>query len=47
LEVRDGRLPKRALALVLEWAVDHREELRENWRLGEKHEPLKRIDPLS
>jgi hypothetical protein len=33
-------------ALVLEWAADHREELRENWLLAEQHEPLNDIDPL-
>ena len=47
LEVRDGELPRRALALVLEWAVEHREDLRENWQLAGRHEPLKRIAPLS
>lgn len=46
LEVRDGALPKRALALVLEWAVEHREELRANWTLAAGHEPLNGIDPL-
>ena len=29
LEVIKGKLPKRALALVLEWAAEHRNELRE------------------
>ena len=31
LEVLRGSLPRRALALVLEWAAAHREELRANW----------------
>ena len=30
LEVIEGYLPKRALALVLEWASDHRSELTED-----------------
>ena len=47
LQVRDGALPRRALALVLEWAVEHREELRENWNVAARHEPLKGIAPLS
>ncbi|MEK6798238.1 MAG: DUF4160 domain-containing protein [Planctomycetota bacterium] len=47
LEVHEGALPRRALALVLEWAVEHREELRENWNLAARHEPLKGIVPLS
>jgi hypothetical protein len=27
-----GRLPRRAMALVLEWAALHREELRTDWQ---------------
>ncbi len=33
LEVLLGVLSRRALALVLEWANDHRAELPENWQL--------------
>jgi len=29
-EIIEGELPRRVLSLVLEWAVLHREELREN-----------------
>ncbi|MCG6656227.1 DUF4160 domain-containing protein [Halomonas campisalis] len=46
LEVMEGRLPKRALAMVLEWAVDHRQELLEDWCLAEQHQPLNKIPPL-
>ncbi len=46
LEIREGSLPKRALALVLEWAVLHREDLRSDWRRAEQHEQLLSIDPL-
>jgi hypothetical protein len=46
LEVIQGRLPRRALALVLEWASEHRAELRENWRVAEAHGNLRRIEPL-
>ena len=46
LELMEGRLPKRALAMVLEWAVEHREELMEDWELAEQHYPLKKIEPL-
>jgi hypothetical protein len=41
-----GSLPRRAMALVLEWASEHREELMENWKLCERMQPLKRIAPL-
>ena len=34
------------MSLVLEWAQQHRRELREDWRLAEVHEPLKNIAPL-
>ena len=33
LEIINGSLPKRALALVLEWASEHRAELMEDWEL--------------
>jgi hypothetical protein len=46
MEVLHGRLPRRALALVLEWAVAHRDELAENWRLADQHMQLKSIEPL-
>lgn len=47
LEVMEGSLPRRALALVLEWAVEHRSELEENWTRVEEHKPLKAIEPLA
>ena len=46
LRLREGRLPRRAKAMVLEWAADHRAELIENWRLAEAHQPLNPISPL-
>jgi hypothetical protein len=30
-KVTDGSIPRRALSLVLEWANDHRNELKNNW----------------
>lgn len=46
LEIVEGELPRRALALVLEWAALHRDELRENWELARAGLPLNPIDPL-
>jgi hypothetical protein len=46
LEVIQGSLPRRALALVLEWATQHRAELLEDWSLCEKKRPLNKISPL-
>lgn len=41
-----GRLPPRALRLVVEWAHLHQAELRENWGRAREHQPLEPIDPL-
>ncbi len=46
LDVLEGRLPSRVLALVLEWATEHKDELRENWRLARQQVPLRSIEPL-
>jgi hypothetical protein len=46
LEVLRGYLPRRALALVLEWAVLHRGELRAEWALAREARPLFAIAPL-
>jgi hypothetical protein len=46
LEFVDGWLPKRAYALVLEWAAHHRSELRANWERARQGGTLERIVPL-
>ncbi len=46
LEVIRGKLPRRALALVLEWAALHRDELMEDWKLCEAKQLPKKIAPL-
>jgi hypothetical protein len=46
LQVTRGSLPRRALALVLEWAVEHRHELLEDWDLCSQLKPPKPIPPL-
>jgi hypothetical protein len=40
LEVLAGGLPRRVRALVLEWAMVCRPELRQNWERAGRHEPL-------
>jgi hypothetical protein len=45
-ELIAGSLPRRALALVAEWATVHGEELFANWERARREEPLKAIDPL-
>ncbi len=46
LGLMDGKLPKRAQAMVIEWAVEHRAELMEDWALAAQHRPLNKIEPL-
>lgn len=42
----EGKFPKRALNLVLEWVELHKKELLEDWELAQKHQALKPIAPL-
>lgn len=44
--VVEGKFPKRALKLVLEWYESHRNELLANWKLAEQRKPLTKIEPL-
>ena len=46
LTVLRGGLPKRALALVREWAKQHRDELMENWERCRRNAYPKKIPPL-
>jgi hypothetical protein len=46
LRILEGRLPSRALGLVVEWASLHQEELMMNWEAARNDRPLKRIQPL-
>jgi len=46
LQILKGELPKRAKALVLEWAEEHRDALIEDWDLARKNQELKEIEPL-
>lgn len=46
LEILEGELPRRALSLSIEWAVLHRNELRQNWQKAREGLPLQAIAPL-
>jgi hypothetical protein len=46
LEVMDGKLPRRALNLVLDWAELHQEELLADWAMCQKHQQPRPIRPL-
>ena len=46
LSILRGSLPRRATALVLEWAALHRQELRADWDRARGGTPLESITPL-
>jgi uncharacterized protein DUF4160 len=46
LSVLRGTLPRRAMALVLEWATEHRDELMEDWNLCSQLQTPRLIEPL-
>lgn len=46
LELLEGDLPKRAKALAIEWAMQHRQELMENWEKARHNIVLDKIEPL-
>ena len=46
LEIVEGELPSRALILVREWAMMHREELGADRRLCRTNSVPEKIDPL-
>jgi hypothetical protein len=46
LGILRGRLPAKAMGLVIEWASLHQDELLAQWERARNHEPLDRIEPL-
>jgi hypothetical protein len=46
LEMIAGDLPVRAIRLVRQWALLHRDELLSNWERAQRQEAVERIDPL-
>jgi len=46
LEVMEGKMSRRALELVLDWAELHQAELMEDWELCRKHVEPRPIEPL-
>ena len=41
-----GHLPRRAMALVSEWAAMHRQKLVDDWERARSEQPLVTIEPL-
>jgi hypothetical protein len=46
LSIIGGRLPPRAMGLVMEWAAQHQAEVQRAWQQAHNKQPLDRIDPL-
>jgi hypothetical protein len=44
--VLKGKLPPRALSLVIEWAQIHQKELMEDWNHAANNKKLQKIPPL-
>jgi hypothetical protein len=47
LAVFSGKLPPRAIGLVIEWATIHQQELLDDWRRAKGQQPMFRIEPLN
>jgi hypothetical protein len=45
-DVITGKFPRCALSAVIEWYIEHKGELLENWQRAEKRQPLQKIGPL-
>ena len=47
MTVLEGRLPPRALGMVMEWAAIHQTELLDAWNGAQQHESPGKIAPLN
>jgi hypothetical protein len=47
LEILAGSLPNRVYKLVVEWALDHKDELKNDWELLRNDTPPQPIKPLT
>lgn len=46
MRLLEGKLPPRVMALVVEWAAKHQDELMADWKLAMEKKPLNPIKPL-
>jgi len=46
ISILRGNLPPRVFGLVAEWALVHRDELQDNWKLVQNETLPNKIDPL-
>ncbi len=47
LRLLEGRIPPRALGLLMEWSSQHQSELLRNWELAKNNQPPEKIAPLA
>ncbi len=47
LGLMEGKLPSKAMSLVVEWAQEHQKELLENWESIKETGDYKKIKPLA
>lgn len=45
--IAQGKMSKRALRMLFEWADRYQPELMRNWKLAQAREPMEPIPPLS
>jgi hypothetical protein len=46
LRILEGSLPPRVVSLVVEWALEHKQELLLDWNKAMNKQPLEKIKPL-
>jgi hypothetical protein len=46
IQVLEGRLPHRAVSMVIEWAALHQQELMNDWERLRNDQPVLKINPL-
>jgi hypothetical protein len=44
--ILEGKLPNRAISMVIEWAALHQRELLDNWHRLRNDQPIQKIQPL-
>ena len=46
LNVLEGKIPPRAMNMVIEWAKSHQDELLKDWELAKNRQNPEKIEPL-
>lgn len=46
ITILNGKIPRRALSMVLEWAAIHQQDLLKNWYRVEENQATLKIEPL-